>query len=271
MIFLVLLPFLLISPSRFRMRHGYLMLAGAALLLLLVEVGGWNVVAYSKFTRALAGADPREQLSFIASNPLRFVGIIARDVWMHTPSYMQGWIGVYGYDYWPVPALTYFIYPLALVVALWQPLDGPRPDGRTRLVLIGLFVLGYLLTIVSLYVAFTPARSLFVAGVQGRYFTVVMPLLFLASYPRAGICHPPGPAGSGCRIDRGLGPRERGRFCRCRSDKASAATASFRLEWASMVAITPFPVDPGWRRPAALHIRLAVVLPYSVRLAVLPP
>jgi uncharacterized membrane protein len=180
LIFLALLPFVLIAPSRFRMRRGFLLLAGAALLLLLVEVAGWNVVAYSKFTRALQGADPRAQLLFIASNPLLFVGIIARDIWAHSPSYMQGWIGVYGYDYWPVPALTYLLYPLAVAAALWQPVDRPVPDRRTRLVLVVLFVLGYLLTIVSLYVAFTPVRSLAVAGVQGRYFTVVMPLLFLA-------------------------------------------------------------------------------------------
>ena len=60
--------------------------------------------------------------------------------------------------------------------------DEAAPDKRTRWILAALFAVGFLLTIVSLYVAFTPARSLYVAGVQGRYFTVVMPLLFLAVY-----------------------------------------------------------------------------------------
>lgn len=180
LIFLVLLPFLLIPPSRFRMRYGYMFLAVAALALLLIEVLGWNVVAYSRFTRALEGANPREQLLFILANPLLFLKIIARDIWTNTPAYMQGWVGVYGYNYWPVPALTYVLYPLAVVVSLLNRDGEPVSNRRTRIVLASLSMVGFLLTIVSLYVAFTPARSLLVAGVQGRYFTVVMPLLFLA-------------------------------------------------------------------------------------------
>jgi uncharacterized membrane protein len=182
LIFLLLLPFLLIPPSRFRMRYGYALLAACALLLVLIEVVGWNLVAYSRFTRALTGADPRAQLSFILANPLVFVQIIARDVWTNTPAYMRGWVGVYGYNYWPVPALTYLLYPLSVVVALWKSEGEAAPEKRTRGILAALFALGFLLTIVSLYVAFTPARSLYVAGVQGRYFTVVMPLLFLAVF-----------------------------------------------------------------------------------------
>ena len=180
LVFLAALPFLLIGPSRFRVKHGYLLLLIAALLLLLVEVIGWNSLAYSKFTRALEGADPGQQLLFILENPLTFIGILAQDVWLNTPAYMQGWIGVYGYNYWPVPALAYVLYPLAILAGLWSDAGVTLLDRRTRLVLASLFVLGFLLSIISLYVAFTPARSLFVAGVQGRYFTVVMPLLFLA-------------------------------------------------------------------------------------------
>ncbi len=180
LVYLALLPFLLIAPSRFKMRWGYVLLAAAAFLLLLIEVGGWNVVAYSKVTRALTGASPTEQLLFIASHPLQFVKIIAGDVWTNTPLYMQGWVGVYGYNYWPVPLLTYVLYPLAVVAGLWLTGQGPLPDRRTRIVLACLFVVGYLLTIASLYVAFTPVGSPYVAGVQGRYFTVVMLLLFLA-------------------------------------------------------------------------------------------
>jgi uncharacterized membrane protein len=178
--FLMLLPFLLISPARFRMKYGLGLLAVCALGLLLIEVVGWNLIAYSRFTRALEGADPGAQLQFILADPLRFVTVIAQDVWINTPAYMRGWVGVYGYNYWPVPGLTYLLYPVAVVVALWMADDQSSPDKRTRWILAALFALGFLLTIVSLYVAFTPARSLYVAGVQGRYFTVVMPLLFLA-------------------------------------------------------------------------------------------
>jgi uncharacterized membrane protein len=186
LIFLALLPFLLIPPVKFKMKYGYALLMAGVLALLLVEVVGWNIVAYSKFTRALAGANPREQLLFIGAHPLLFIKIIAQDVWTNTPAYMQGWVGVYGYNYWPVPGLTYLLYPLAVICITWtgdpeaRGLRGATQGKRFRLILASLFVVGYLLSIISLYVAFTPVKSLVVAGVQGRYFTTVMPLLFLA-------------------------------------------------------------------------------------------
>jgi len=182
LIFLALLPFALIRPSKFRVRNGFALLAVATLILMLLEVAGWSVLAYARFTRALEGANPTQQLAFILANPLLFVQIIARDIWTNTPAYLQGWIGVYGYNYWPVPALVYLLFPLAVLVGLRSAHESPLLDDRTRRVLALLFAAGFLLSIVSLYVAFTPARSLYVAGVQGRYFTVIVPLLFLALY-----------------------------------------------------------------------------------------
>ena len=180
LVFLALIPFLLIPPSKFKMKYGYLLLGIITLVLFLIEVGGWSIIAYSKFTRALQGADPTQQVLFIISSPLLFIKILSLDVWNNTLAYMQGWVGVYGYDYWPVPGLTYLLYPLAVIASLRQDPALPTPDKRTRIVLIVLFVVGYLLTITSLYIAFTPVKSLVVAGVQGRYFTPVMPLLLLA-------------------------------------------------------------------------------------------
>ncbi len=180
LVFLALLPFLLIPPSRYKMKSGYVLLGVFSLALFLIEVGGWNLLAYSRFTRALEGADPTQQLLFILSSPLVFIRIIAFDVWTNTLAYLQGWVGVYGYDYWPVPGLTYLLFPLAVLASLFMDKAHPGPDKKTRIVLVALFVVGYLLTIASLYIAFTPVKSLLVAGVQGRYFTPVMPLLLLA-------------------------------------------------------------------------------------------
>ena len=203
LIFLALLPFMLIRPRRFRMKYGWALLAVAAALLLLVEVAGWSVLAYSHFTRALEGASPSGQAQYILSAPLQFVKIIALDVWTNGLAYLQGWVGVYGYNYWPVPALTYLLYPLAVLATLFfssrelvaRAATIPQSSGKrdaaeegaqllgrkwTRVVLVALFVAGVLLTTVSLYVAFTPVGSQYVAGVQGRYFTPVIPLLLVA-------------------------------------------------------------------------------------------
>jgi uncharacterized membrane protein len=182
LVFLVLLPFLVNSPSKFKMKYGYLFLGFTSAILFLIEVGGWNILAYSRFTRALEGADPTGQLLFILSAPVLFLKIISLDVWNNSLAYLQGWVGVYGYNYWPVPGLTYLLFPLAVIASLKGDQATPYPDKRTRIVMVALFAVGFLLTIASLYIAFTPVKSLVVAGVQGRYFTPVMPLLFLALF-----------------------------------------------------------------------------------------
>jgi uncharacterized membrane protein len=191
LLFLALMPFLLIRPSRYKMKAGYWLLAATSMLLFAVEVAGWNVLAYSHFTRMLEGASPAGQIRYVLSAPLNFIAVIARDLWTNGLSYLQGWVAVYGYNYWPVPALTYVLYPLAVIAALvvsGLEINGDvaNHDGaqlihwqRASVVLVALFVLGVLLTIASLYVAFTPVGSQYVAGVQGRYFTAVMPLLLL--------------------------------------------------------------------------------------------
>jgi uncharacterized membrane protein len=180
LIFLAPLPFLLVPPSKFEMKRGYLLLAVLAFILLLIEVGGWNVLAYSRYTHALAGASPTQQLRSILSAPLQFILIILHDLQVNFVGYLRGWLGVYGYDYWPVPVFTYLLYTIALLASLWPSPTEPQPAKKTRIILLGAFVVGFLLTIVSLYLAITPVGSAVVEGVQGRYFVPVFPLLFLA-------------------------------------------------------------------------------------------
>ena len=118
LIFLVLLPFLLIRPSRFKMKYGYLIMAAAAVVLFLVEVGGWNVVAYSHFTRALEGANPA------AASSLHSLGSMAihQD---HSERYLDEHSRLHArlgrrirLQLLPGPRADLLLYPLAVIAAL---------------------------------------------------------------------------------------------------------------------------------------------------------
>jgi uncharacterized membrane protein len=176
---LALLPFLLIPLSRFRSRSHYAAALALAAGMFLVVMVGWNVVAYSQYTGALEGAGPGAQVRYILSHPLAFPGAVLADLGRNGLEYLRDWAAMFGYAYWPVPAVTYPLYGLALLAAVLIP-DPARPDRRTRLVLLFLFGLGYLATVGSLYVSYTPVGSPYISGVQGRYFSLVMPLLILA-------------------------------------------------------------------------------------------
>jgi hypothetical protein len=180
LVLLVLLPFFLLRPSRFKMKWGYALLIVTALVFCLVEVGGWNVVAYSRYGAAVEGADPAGQLRYILTHPAAFLQTVLSDLWDHGPRYLREWAGVYGYGYWSVPSVTYVLYALALGLALFVREGEADPGKRTRVSLASVFVGSYLATVASLYISSTLVGSPDIEGVQGRYLIPVMPLLFLA-------------------------------------------------------------------------------------------
>jgi len=176
---LAILPFLIIRPSQFKSRATYIALFATAVILLLVEVLGWNMLAYSRLSTPPDGTSPAGQLAFIFTQPLGFLSILVRNIWTQSFEYLLNWIAIYGYAYWPVPMLVYPLYILALVASLFIKEDAAI-DNKTRWGLAITFIITYLATIVSLYLTFNPVGSESIGGVQGRYFITVMPLLFLA-------------------------------------------------------------------------------------------
>jgi uncharacterized membrane protein len=177
---LVLLPFLTIPPSQFKMKHGYIILLIVTAAFFLFEVAGWNLFAYSRYHDALNGADPSGQAKFILADPIRFIGILINNIWLNRTAYLRAWTAIYGLDYWPVPVWTYYFYWAGLLGALLIQRDEAMPDRRIRIGLMVTFLAAYVWTIVSLYLSYTPVGSELIMGVQGRYFAGVMPLLFLA-------------------------------------------------------------------------------------------
>lgn len=174
---LAILPFLIIHPSKFKMRFGYLFLLAAAAALFALEVAGWNALAYSKLHLASEGTDPLGQVLFILQQPMEFLSILGQTLRGGWFSYLLDWIAIYGFAYWPVPAWTYYLYAAGLTAALL--LDPAPVPGRTRLGLVSVFLLSYIGTYTLLYITVNPVGSASIDGVQGRYFVTIMPLLFL--------------------------------------------------------------------------------------------
>ncbi len=174
---LALLPFLILRPSQFKIRFGYVLLLAATALLFAIEVVGWNVLAYSELHTAPEGTDPAGQVLYISNNVSDFFSILTQTIRGRWFSYFIDWLAIYGFAYWPVPAWTYYLFALGLIAALF--LDRESISRRTRFGLLSVFFLSYVGTYVLLYITFNPVGLRSIEGVQGRYFTTVMPLLFL--------------------------------------------------------------------------------------------
>ena len=177
--FLVLLPFIFFGPKSFTTKRGYLILVTATLVLASLEVVGWSIIGYTNYDMALEGASPIGQIQFMFSHPLQFIKIFLLDLLNHGFDYLKGWIGVYGYGYWSVPKVTYYLYFCAAIASIFLHEDEIVPSRRIRSGLIAVFILGSIATIVLMYITYTPVGNLSIAGVQGRYFIPFMPLLLL--------------------------------------------------------------------------------------------
>jgi uncharacterized membrane protein len=178
---LVLLPFLLIPPSKFIKKTIYLFLLAAAVILFIVEVAGWNLITSTRLEPLLANeANLTAQLLYILGHPLIFFQAIINDFITNGLSYFQRWINGYGYYYWTPPQIVSLFFLLSLGAAILITSTSDQISKIFRVVFILVFAAGYLATIVSLYLTFTPVGSNQVFGVQGRYFIPLVLLLLLA-------------------------------------------------------------------------------------------
>jgi len=177
---LILLPFLLISPSQFTKKGTYTFLLGAAVILFVIEVVGWNMITSTRLEPLLANeANLTAQLLYILGHPLIFLQAIINDFITNGLVYFQGWINGYGYYYWTPPQIVSLFFLLSLGAALLIASTSEQISKKFRIIFILVFVTSYLATIVSLYLTFTPVGSDRVFGVQGRYFIPLVLLLFL--------------------------------------------------------------------------------------------
>jgi uncharacterized membrane protein len=182
---LILLPFLLILPSQFTSRRLYVFLLVITFVLLLIEVAGWNWIASRNFGSLLLDeANPQAQLLHILGNPFVFLQTVLKDFLANGLFYVQGWINGYGYHYWTPPQVVAALFLLSLIAVVLTDSTAGQVNRKSRIVFILVCVAGYIATIASLYISYTPVGADQVFGVQGRYFIPLsLPLLLvLASF-----------------------------------------------------------------------------------------
>lgn len=177
---LALLPLLLLSPSKVGGWRNYVLMAVGVGLLFTIEVVGWHALAYPAPGESVVGSNAFGQLEFIARNPLWYAQGLVSDLIRNGADYLTGWAAAYGYYYWPVPSLTYIFYAVALIAALVLPASNGGPTVRGRLVMVLAVGVTYVATAISLQLTAEPVGSQIIHELHGRYFTPILPLVFLA-------------------------------------------------------------------------------------------
>ena len=178
---LILLPFLLLPPTKFIGKGTYVFLLATTFILFIVEVAGWNLITSTRLDPLMANeANLTAQLFYILEYPLIFFQTIIKDFVTNAPVYFQGWINGYGYYYWTPPQIISLFFLMSLGSAILITSASDHVSKKFCIVFILVFAAGYLATIMSLYLTFSPVGLDQIFGVQGRYFIPLVLPLFLA-------------------------------------------------------------------------------------------
>ncbi len=126
-------------------------------------------------------ADPEAQLLFVLENPVRFLKTVFATLIGGSVLYLRSFVGVLGHLNVPLPSVLYVVYPLALgAAALADSRDSPQLNRGRRAALVGLFALGAGCVFLLAYLGWNAVGAALIHGVQGRYFTPLVPLALLA-------------------------------------------------------------------------------------------
>lgn len=176
---ILLLLLFMIPEKRFASRRTALLFKGIAVGLALVLNLLWLRTSSGFLVEFQPGVDTPAQIRYVMSHIPAFYEVCARSFvnsvsrWISTM--IGSVLGAYQFSTTPtiwVSALILFVYETAASrenrqdVHLWDPL-----------VLILGFLGGCALILASLYVQWTPYRDTVIQGIQGRYFTPLLPLL----------------------------------------------------------------------------------------------
>jgi uncharacterized membrane protein len=140
---------------------------------------GWNLLT-SGNSGAIGSAivDPTARIAEVLSQPGKFIAAMGTDFKQNFIKYAEELVGVSGYGYWKLPLAVYYLLPLLLLaVAVFEPV----PQAFTlKQALVFLLVAGTILVLTSgiFYLLYSDGNVQQINGIQGRYFIIVLPLVF---------------------------------------------------------------------------------------------
>jgi uncharacterized membrane protein len=178
----------LLRPGRFASAKRYAAwVGGTVALVVLVAVLAAVLVPKAAAGQAVlgpaqAGADAVAQVKHVLAHPLDFVRVLSRTFSANTIGYGYWMVGLLGWLTINVSEVAVFVMFALIVIFMGGFDDEPLVGGRRRSVLLLTWAATMVSMCVAIYAALSVVGGPTVAGIQGRYFTPMLPLLLLGLY-----------------------------------------------------------------------------------------
>lgn len=131
--------------------------------------------------QAVPGTDRSGQVAFVLAHPGAFLATLLATCAQNAGVWAQSFVGLLGRVDVPLPGLVHVLAGTALLTAcLADGADPPALSPARRLALAALALAGFVLVLGFAYLTANPVGAPHVAGVQGRYFLPLAPLLAFA-------------------------------------------------------------------------------------------
>lgn len=124
---------------------------------------------------------PLKQLSFLLSNPINIIKVVAITTIQRLSFYLQSLIGIFGWLEYGLDPLSYLLYGLFFVYLLMN-INLPKKymlSKKKNFLLFGALLISYIFIVLLAYVFNTVPGTLTAHGVQGRYFIPFLPFIIL--------------------------------------------------------------------------------------------
>lgn len=176
----IVLILFLIPKERFKNGNHYVIFIVLVGIISLLITGSWMKYVDARLGLDFApflGVNTGMQIKYALTHPFRYAFIIRNTLFMYSEAYIEGAIGNLG---WLDTMLPYSVIYSLFFTSIFVSVTSDMPKHRKqRILFIFIFVTSALLILSSLYAGWTPVAHEIIAGVQGRYFIPVIPLLLM--------------------------------------------------------------------------------------------
>ncbi len=131
----------------------------------------WMVAISNTRVNLLPGVDAGQQLEFLLAHPLHIPSLLWHTVWRYGQVVAAGFFGLLGLHNIVLPMVCYFMAAAGLALSALHGATQPFALSlKDRCIVSASIVGGVLVTLVALYLTWTPVGAAIVEGLQGRYF-----------------------------------------------------------------------------------------------------